>query len=59
MIDRFVMWMAWKLPRRLVYWAAVRAVAGTSRHPSCAKLEMGAIPAQAVVQLWGIGEGEL
>lgn len=27
MIDRFVMWLAWRLPRRLAYWAAIRVAA--------------------------------
>ena len=24
MIERFHMWLAWRLPRRLAYWAAIR-----------------------------------
>jgi hypothetical protein len=24
MSERFVMWLAWRLPRRVVYWCAVR-----------------------------------
>lgn len=27
MVDRMWMWMAWRLPRRLVYWAFVRMAA--------------------------------
>ena len=27
MRDRFICWLAWKLPRRLVYWATVRLMA--------------------------------
>lgn len=27
MIDRLVMWLAWRLPRELAYWAAIRVAA--------------------------------
>ena len=30
-MDRFWLWFAWKLPRKLVYWASIRLIAhGTS-----------------------------
>jgi hypothetical protein len=29
-MDRFWMWLAWKLPRRLAYWATVRVGADAS-----------------------------
>lgn len=32
--ERFVIWLAWKLPRRLAYWAYVRvATHGTNEPP--------------------------
>ena len=33
-LDRLAQWAAWKTPRRLRYWIAIRAVADASvRHP--------------------------
>lgn len=29
--DKFAMWLAWKLPRRLVYWCAIRVNAAASQ----------------------------
>ena len=30
-VDRFVRWLAWKLPKRLVLWAAIRVVANATQ----------------------------
>jgi hypothetical protein len=34
------MWLAWKLPRRLVYWAAIRLMA----HATCGKWSSHPVP---------------
>jgi hypothetical protein len=33
MIDRFWMWLAWKVPSRLAYWCAVRVGANATVPP--------------------------
>jgi len=33
MIERAIQWVAWKLPRRIVYWAAIRLMAHATRGP--------------------------
>lgn len=33
MIERFWTWLAWKLPRRLAYWAAIRVNAAATTDP--------------------------
>jgi hypothetical protein len=52
MTDRFLQWLAWHLPQRLVYWCGIRVVAYASttyyKH-----LEMGAITAQDALSCWG------
>jgi len=58
MRDRFWMWLAWRLPRRLVYWCAIRV--GTYEPPNLtpddfAKWEI--VPARRVVdaiRLWDL-----
>jgi hypothetical protein len=45
--ERFWTWLAWKLPRPLVYWAAIRllAHATTGRYGSTIALELTAMDA--------------
>lgn len=50
MVERMLIWTAWRLPRRLVYWAAIRltAEASVTFHDK----EMGAITAQEALRVW-------
>lgn len=33
MIERLTIWLAWHLPRRLLYWAYIRAIAQVTTGP--------------------------
>lgn len=43
--DAFWMWLAWKLPRRLVYWAAIRLMA----HATCGKWGSHPVPQVSII----------
>ena len=51
MLDRFWMWLAWKLPKRLVYWATIRcgAYATTGEHSDT---DVPAMPFMSVLKRW-------
>jgi len=49
--DRLAASVAWMLPRRLVYWAAIRATAHATA-PPYGNTEVPAIPAMEVLRRW-------
>lgn len=49
--DKFVMWVAWKLPKRLVYWCAVRVTAQASQG-GYAHEEVPSISAMDALDRW-------
>lgn len=50
--ERFWFWLAWKLPRKLVYWAGIRLWAfgttGPNRHIAASELTV-----DEAIRLWG------
>jgi len=52
MIESFLRWLAWHLPRRLVYWAGVRILVYASQHPKYSGAELPAFYATEVLAIW-------
>lgn len=52
MLDNFFQWLAWKLPKRLAYWVAIRVATYASATKELSHKEMGAITAFEAVQGW-------
>jgi hypothetical protein len=46
MKENIIIWLAWHLPRRLIYWCAIRVAAeGSVEHPQTAMPELTAMDA--------------
>ncbi len=44
--EAFIIWLAWRLPRRLIYWCAIRVAAeGSVENPQTAMPELTAMDA--------------
>ena len=52
MRDKFFCWLAWLLPRRLAYWAAIRVYTWASAHDKLAYREVGTITVQEAIEVW-------
>ena len=52
-MERLAMWIAWRLPRRIVMWAVVRAAADVSMTPLFADRELDSITPTEIVRAWG------
>lgn len=50
-MDKFWRAIAWKLPRRLVYWAAIRVMSEASTGKYSATL-VGDLPAMDAIRAW-------
>lgn len=51
LLERLLMWLAWKAPRRLVYWTVVRAMAHATTGPY-ATVEAPSVLATDVLERW-------
>lgn len=51
MRDKFFCWLAWLLPRRLAYWAAIRVLTWASTREFSHR-EMGSITVIEAIQSW-------
>lgn len=51
-MENFYIWLAWKLPKRLAYWAAVRVSTFASGTDEFAKTEPGKIPVTKALEAW-------
>ena len=53
---RLAMWLAWHLPREVVYWCAIRLVTHAYAVPPYA--QMGELDVKAVLDAWDEGRNE-
>lgn len=51
LLERLLMWFAWKLPRRLVYWTVVRATVHATTGPYSSVIAPD-VRAQDVLERW-------
>ena len=56
-LDRFAKWLAWKLPRRLVLWAAVRLIANATQGAYSDQI-VPDLTAMDALDRWEINEDE-
>ena len=50
-LDRFARWVAWKLPRRIVMWAAIRLIAHATQGPY-SKTDVTSLEAMEALSRW-------
>ena len=53
MKDRIAEWISWKLPKRVVYFAVIRAAAHATTHGAYGATDTNKITALQVLKRWG------
>lgn len=51
-LDKFYLWLAFRLPRKLVYWCAVRLIAHATTQPAYQNMEPNRIGCMEALDEW-------